>query len=265
QASDIPRAEETDSVTLHRNMNFSYNYIGFNLFNPDSPTYDVRVRQAIAYALDLDAIVQHAFHGAGAPAQGPLTTSHQFFVPTEPFPFDLDRARELMAEAGYPDGFSVNFWVNEGNQMRFDAAVIVQNQLRQIDIDVNVEVLEWSSYLERTANAEHDMFILGWISGNPDPDTGLWMVFHGINSGLPGNRSFFDHPEANELLERGRGEVDDAVRAEIYARIQHIIRDEAPHIFMWEGEELIVSTPAVQNFFANPTGSPWFWEVYFAE
>jgi peptide/nickel transport system substrate-binding protein len=260
--SDVSRTVETPGVVLHRNRNFSYNYIGFNM--KDGPTSDERVRHAIAYALDMDQIVQGAFHGTGAPAQGPLTTQHLHFVPTDPFPVDLDRARELLAEAGYPDGFTTRFWVNDGNQARLDVATIVQNQLRQVGIEVQVEVLEWSVYLARTSDFEHDMYILGWISSVPDPDQGLWNLFHSSNIGSPGNRSYINDPVLDDLLERGQRELDPATRAQIYADAQNLIREIAPHVFMWEGEELHATTERVQNFFASPTGSPWFWDVHFA-
>ena len=258
--SDVQRAEDTPSVELHRQLNFSYNYIGFN--TQSGPLADVRVRHAIAHAINIPPIIDAAWFGTGMQATGPLTTLHTHTVATEPFEFDLDRSRELLAEAGYADGLSLRFWTNAGNQARADVAEMVQAQLRQVDIDVELEIIEWGTYLEATAAGEHDMFILGWIS-QPDPHMGLNMLFHSDNVGSPGNRSFTMDPTIDRLIEEGKSELDFNRRGEIYAELQHYIRDLAPHIFLHFGEELAITRPEVRNFFMAPSGSPWFWEVYF--
>ena len=259
--TDVPRAEETPSVELHRTPNFSYNYIGFNM-RSDGPIADERVRHAITYALDIDAIVHNAFAGTGQRLTGPVTSLTQYHIPMEPFTPNLDRARELLAEAGYPDGFSVRFWSNEGNQARADVGVMVQHQLREIGIEVTTEVVEWATYLERMGQAEHDMFILGWV-GSMDPDFHLYMLFHSENLGTSGNMSWLDHPEVDRLLDEGRMELDPVRRGEIYAEFQQLIRDIRPHIFLHQSEELNISTPEVRGFRSSADVLPRFWQVYF--
>ena len=78
---------------------------------------------------------------------------------------DVEKAKELLADAGYPDGFSTTLWTNE-NQQRIDIATIVQSQLEAVGIEVSVEIVEWGQYLEDTAAGKHDMFILGWTTVN---------------------------------------------------------------------------------------------------
>jgi len=266
--TDVARAEADPNVVLHRMPNLGYHYLGFNMMRgPFAGENGHLLRQAVAYALDMDAIVANAFAGTGTVGNSSLTPQHHFHVAQPRIQRDLDRAEELLAEAGYPDGFSFRFMTNTGNQARADVAEIVQNQLRQVGIDMNIELLEWATFLEVTDidPAEHDMFMLGWISGNPDPNTGLYMIFHSSAWGGPGNRSFLAHPRVDYLLDLGRGVVDPAERAEIYAEIQQIIAEEVVHIAVWHGEELNISTPQVQGFVSVAHGSPWFWEVYFAE
>jgi len=258
--TDVPRAETTPSVVLHRNLNFSYNYIGFNL--AQGPTADQRVRHAITYALNLDSIVDNAFAGTGQLITSPIVPMTQFAIEMEPFETNLDRARELLAEAGYPDGFSINFWSNAGNQTRADVGTMVQHQLRQVGIDVTTEIIEWGTYMERTAAAEHDMLILAWV-GTPDPDFHLNMLFHSRNLGLAGNVSHIDNPEVDRLLDEARVELDVARRGELYAELQHLLRDIRPHIFLVQNEELNITTPYVRGFFSAPDVLPRFWEVYF--
>ena len=82
---------------------------------------------------------------------------------------DIEKAKALLAEAGYPDGFKAKIWVND-NPVRRDTAVILQDQLKQIGIDVAIETLEWGAFLDGTARGEHEMYILGWVNTARDPD-----------------------------------------------------------------------------------------------
>jgi len=261
--SDIARAETTDGITLHRAPSFSYTYIGFNM--QDGPLADVRVRHAINYALDTEAIAFAAFSGTGSHATGPLSQLSLFAVDVEPFEFDVERALELMAEAGYADGFELNLFTNAGNQVRSDIAEMVQNQLRVINIDVTVDIYENAIFLERTAVGEHDLFVFGTTPANPDPNTLLYSMFHSSMSGAPGNRMFYHNPEVDRLLHYGRAELDKAIRAQMYADAQHIIRDDAPQVFLHQGEEMHIARSNVRNFFATANGVHWFWQVYFED
>jgi peptide/nickel transport system substrate-binding protein len=220
------------------------------------------VRHAITYALDIDAILANAFAGTGNRLTSPVTSLTHYAIEMEPFEQDLDRARELLAEAGYPDGFPVRFWVNTGNQARLDVAEMAQNQLRQVGIEVSIEVVEWATYLERIGNAEHEMYMLGWVGG-PDPDYHLYTLFHSVNRGSAGNGAFLNDPEVDRLLEAGRTELDMVRRAQIYAELQMLLRDIRPHIFLYQSEELNITTPDVRGFYSSPDVLPRFWEVYF--
>ncbi|MCL2674287.1 MAG: ABC transporter substrate-binding protein [Defluviitaleaceae bacterium] len=266
--TDVPRAIADPNVVLHRMPNLGYHYLGFNMLRGAFAGENGHLlRQAVAYALDMEAIIDVAFAGTGTVGNSPLTPQHHFHV-AQPRPErDLDRVQELLEEAGVPDGFSFRFMTNTGNQARADVGEMVQNQLRQANIDMSLELIEWATFLEVTDNppAEHDMFMLGWISGNPDPNTGLDMIFHSRNWGGPGNRSFLADDRVDYLIMAGQASIDPAERAAIYAEIQEIIIRDIVHIPVWHGEELNIARPEVQGFVPVAHGSPWFWEVYFAQ
>jgi len=259
--SDISRAETTDNVNLLRRSNRSFDYVAMNL-RDEGPLQDLRVREAITHALQMEAIVTAAFSGSGSVADSPMTPMSNYHVSTAPYVFDIERARELMAEAGYADGFNVNFWTNSGNQPRADVAEMIQNQLRAINISVNIEVLEWATFIERTTDGDHDMMMIGWSGGDPDPDSQLFNVFHSSNFGGAGNRAFYHNPDVDRWLDEGRSEVNSDVRRQLYENIQHQIRADIPVLFVRHGEELDLSTPAVRGYVP---GSSVFWEVYFVE
>ena len=259
--TDVERVESNSDLVLQRSPNLSTSYIGFN--TAKAPFDDVRVRQAINYALDMESIVNAVYKGVGAPARGVLGpnvwASNQDL---KPYGFDVEKAKALLAEAGYADGFSTTIWTND-NQQRMDIAEIVQNQLRDVNINAEVKVVEWGAYLDGTAAGEHDMFILGWVTVTGDPDYGLFPLFHSSQMGAAGNRTFYSNPRVDELLEIGRTSVDPDVREKAYMEAQEIIREDAPWIFTWSGENLTGLRSNVRGFQQHPAGHHQLSTVYF--
>ena len=249
--ADVPMAEASPDVELLRRPTLSIGYIGFNVLSDhlDNPL----VRQAINYALDSHAIVEHVFMGLGQSIDGPMAPIVWGYAQQEPFETSLDKARELLEEAGYnttpgeAGGFSTTIWFNDNNPQRGQIAEMLQFTLAQLNIDVEVIGVEWGEYLSGTAAGEHDMFILGWVGVTGDADYSLFPLFHTSLFGDAGNRTFWGTPELDELLERGRSEVDPAVRLEIYAEAQRIIRDEAPWVFLNQTEMAIAANPNLRG------------------
>lgn len=250
--NDISKVEGNDDLQLFREPNFSTTYVGFNC--EKEPLNDPLVRQAINHAINMDEVVEAVYFGTGAKAAGPLGPNVTFAnQDLEPYEYNPERARELLAEAGYPDGFETTIWTND-NKIRMDIAEIMQNQLREVGITATPEVLEWGAYLSQTAEGEHDMFILGWVSVTGDADYGLYPLFHSSQFGDAGNRTFYANDEVDRLLETGRTATDDAEREAAYMEAQEIIRDEAPWIFTWTGEDLTGGSAKISGFELHPAG-----------
>lgn len=259
--TDVTRVEENSDLLLERNMNLSCTYIGFNC--EKEPFNDPKVRQAINYALDMDNIVEAVYQGVGKPASGPLgSLVWAANTNLEPYGYNIEKAKELLAEAGYPDGFSTSIWTNE-NKQRTDIAEIAQNQLKQIGIDVKVEQLEWGAYLDKTAAGEHDMFILGWVTVTGDPDYGLYPLFHSSQHGDAGNRTFYTNEEVDKLLDLGRTSVDEKERENAYMAVQEIVREDAPWVFVWNGEDLTGLRNNIEGFKNHPAGHHKLYNVSF--
>jgi peptide/nickel transport system substrate-binding protein len=260
---DIRRVESHPELQMIRAMNLSTNYIGFNVQKP--PFNDVRVRQAIAHALDLEAMVRNVYMGAGAPGTGPINPRvwASAAARLRPFEFNPARARQLLAEAGYPNGFNTTFIANDGNTARIDTGEILQNMLRQVGINVDVRIIEWGAYLDMTARGEHDIYILGWVTVTGDPDYGLHATFHSENFGAAGNRSFYSNPEVDRLLDAGRRETNPQRREQLYIQAQEIIHRDVPWIFQWFGEDLNGARNNVRGFRLHPAGHHALWPVYF--
>ena len=108
--------------------------------------------------------------------------------------------------------------------------------------------MEFGTYLEQTAAGQHDMFILGWSNPTGDADYGMYALFHSSQKGNPGNRSFYENPEVDELLDQGRREADPAAREAIYAEVAQLLTDDAPMAFLLHTEYLTGVADNVQGF-----------------
>ena len=259
-AAEVAHIRNHPDLVMVEVPNFALNtWLGFN--TERAPFDDIRVRQAIAYAIDIPTIVDVAWAGVGFVAEGPLPNTVPGFVAFPPIPHNIDRARELMAEAGLEDGFETDVWLNEGNPMRADAAVMIQAQLMALNIDVTVRIYEWATLLPDTAAGEHGMSLMGWTTATGDPDYGLFPLYHSSNHGDAGNRQFYTNARVDELLIAGRMETDPATRLEIYREAQELIMADLPIIPLWQAAELHAHRDNVQGFSVTPTGSIPLWNV----
>lgn len=261
--SDFDQIDEADELYVFEQGLVSLAYIGFNMSK--EPFDDERVRQAISMAIDKEQIIDGIYNGFGVPAVGPVPPEIPGFDESiSSLDYDIEKAKELLAEAGYEDGFSTTIWTNDDRQ-RVDTAINVQAQLKEIGIDVEVEELEWGAYLEQTANGEHDMFVLGWVAGTGDIDYATYPLFHSKNLGDPGNRTFTEDPKLDELLDEGRQMIDEEERMKIYSEAQELLVDIAPMIYTHYSEHLLGVRNSVKGLKQLPTQYLILDEVYIEE
>lgn len=249
--NDISKVEDNPDLQLFRDKNFSTTYVGFNA--QKEPFDNKLVRQAINHAVNMDEIVEAVYYGTGNKASGPLG-ANVTFANTElaPYEYNPELAKEMLAEAGAED-ISLVIWTND-NKIRMDIAEIMQNQLQAVGINATSEVVEWGAYLSQTAAGEHDMFILGWTTVTGDADYGLYALFHSSQFGDAGNRTFYKNERVDELLDIGRTATSVEDREAAYKEAQEIIREDAPWIFTWNGEDLTGASNRVSGFELHPAG-----------
>lgn len=217
------------NLTLLQKSALTMNYLGFN--TEKAPFDNKLVRQAIAYAVDRQSIIDAVYLGAANEANSPVSPSvFGYSKDAKKYSFDVAKAKELLAQAGYPNGFKTKIWLND-NTVRRDIAVILQDQLKQIGIDLQIEILEWGSYLDRLARGEHDMFLLGWTS-SPDSDSALYALFHSKNHGSSGNRTYFTNSRMDQLLDLGRESTVPEDRIKYYKEAQDIVQEEVPMLVL---------------------------------
>jgi peptide/nickel transport system substrate-binding protein len=232
-----------------------YAYLGFNLRDPTLK--DVRVRQAIGYAIDRGAIIQYLRRGLAIPALGVLPPASWAFNP-DVFRFEYDpaRARALLDEAGYlrrgPGGVRLRFSlkVSSSEYNRLQSAVIQQN-LREVGIDLDVRTYEFATLYADVLAGNFQMFTLQWV-GVSDPDM-LRRVFHSRQVPPIGfNRGYFQDAEVDRLIDEATVSTDDAVRLRLYGRVQEIVARAAPYVSLWDKVNVAVVQPGLRGVALTP-------------
>lgn len=222
---DCSNLEANSDVQLISQPSSSIEYLGMNVTKPQFQ--DERVRQAINYALDKQAFVDTIIEGRGVIANSYINNAIPGWTDeVEAYPYDVEKAKELMAEAGYPDGFDCHIYVN--GDVRTRSAQIVQSQLKDIGINVEISTYEWGALLDSLNAGEHEMFLLGWSNSSFDADGSTYQLFHSSNHGATGNRAFMSDDKVDELITEAARENDEAKRMEFYKELQLRLHDLSP-------------------------------------
>lgn len=257
--NDIGRLEDNKDVVVQRTPNLATTYIAFNC--EKEMFKDKRVRQAVGHALDLTSIVDAVYFGVGSTGKSMIApTVWGYSENVKPLEYDIEKAKQLLAEAGYADGLNTTIWVSD-NQQRIDIAEIAQNSLKNVGINAEVKILEWGTFLEAVENKELDIFILGSVASSGDGDA-LYDSFYS-KSHFSGNTAYYKDAEMDKLLEASRSEIDPEKRAKILEEIQIKAIEEAPWIPVWHGEVVTASRSNVKGFVNHPTNFHSLANVYF--
>ena len=236
-------------------------HVWFLILNAlEGPFADVRVRQAANYAINKEAIVNDVLEGTAAVAAGPTPPAFAWAYNNdlEPYPYDPDRARELLAEAGVENP-EITFYVTEGGSGMLDPVAMgtaIQADLEAVGFDVTIETYEWNTFLGRVnpgLEGEADMAEMAWMTNDPDTlpylalRTEAWPEQGGFNSG------YYSNPEVDALLEEARTSTDQDRRAELYREMQSIVQEDAPWVFVANWVQNAVTSDRVENFALEPS------------
>ncbi len=254
---DVERIDALDDVTVHKVDSLRTIYIFFN--NYREPFTDPRVRQAFNHAIDKEAIVEFVLGGAGRVSDAAMAPGVFGYAPTGTYAYDPERARELLAEAGFPNGMEVTLHSPTGRYMQdIQVAEAVQSFLADVGVKATIVTLEWGSYLADIGRPAEESIVqlglMGWGVSTGDADQALFNVLHGSQQ-LPNgsNRSFYDSQRFNELLDRGRVETDEDARRAIYAEALQVAYEEAPWIFLHSERQLVAIRDEVEGLRVLPT------------
>jgi len=182
----------------------------------------------------------------------------------EDYPYDPQKAKKLLAEGGYPDGFEVTLYVMPVSRpYMFDPPKIgeaIQSYLAAVGITVKFYQVDWGTYLQETEAGNHQMCLLGWTGDNGDPDN-FMNVLYGPNAcsiGTAGNYGFYNDEEAQDLLSKALQTYDESKRAEYYQKVQEMIHEAAPWVYLAHSNQNVVFRKNVQGYVLHPTSRKFF-------
>lgn len=250
--TEIERVKSSSTMSLYRSEALGTEFIGFN--TKKKPFTDVLVRQAISYGIDTNVIIKGVFNNIGTKANSTMGPKVVGFNPNlEAYPYDPNKAKALLTEAGYPNGFKTTIWTGDRKE-RINTAEVIQSQLKGIGIDAEVKVLEMGAYYDAEDKGETEIFITGWGNASGDGDYNQYNLFHTKSHGNAGNTTFYSNPEVDKLIEQGRIEKDVEKRIELYAKSQEIEMKEAPMVPIRNLENVVAVSNNVKGLWISPSG-----------
>ncbi|SNX70710.1 peptide/nickel transport system substrate-binding protein [Bacillus oleivorans] len=263
--SDVSQVESDSSLQLLLRQGMNIGYFGFN--TEEEPFDDPKVRQALNHAVDKQAIIDAFYAGNAEAAVNPMPS----FIPgyndeIEGYEYDLEKAKALLAEAGYPDGFDMELWTftNPRDYMPEPQKIAEAIQAEFAKINVNVEIItyDWTTFLEKVQNGEAQSFLVGWIGDNGDADNFLYVLLD--QDSIDGNNySRYANQELHDILIAAQSETDEAARVELYKQAQEIIHEDAPWIPLAHANAPLAAKSNLKGFVPHPTGLDKFTNAYF--
>ncbi len=254
--SDGANIESNANLQLIERPSMNIGYLG--LTSTRKPFDNKLVRQAVNYAIDKQGIVDAFFEGRAQVAKNPMPPSISGYNDDiEGYPYDPEKAKALLAEAGY-DGTPIELWampvprpyMPDGAKV----AEVIQKNLADIGMPAKIVTYEWATYLDKAKDGEADAFMLGWTGDNGDADNFIYTLLDEDNIGS-NNYSYFKNAETHKLLIQAQSETDEDVRIELYKKAQEIIHDEAPWVPLAHSTPLLAAKAEVKGFLPHPTGS----------
>lgn len=255
--NDLPRLKANPSVKIDQVLGRNI-YFALNQTKP--PFNDIRVRKAVNYAVDKQAICDRVLFGAAKPSHSLVEAVHGT-IDAGFYAYDPDRAKALIREAGATGAKVVLLSPTTRYLLDSEVSQAVAGYLRQAGLDVEVRALgDWPSFIDTVRRGEFNMHMLGWGGSTGDPDNAFRIQLHSNNAGKLWNAGSYRNPKVDRLIEEGSKEFNPSKRAEIYADIQKIVWDAAPWLFLYRLTIFIAYKADIKDIHILPgTEMPYFW------
>jgi len=258
--NEVARLKQTAGLKVLVADNTSYNYFGWR--QDLEPFNDLRVRRALNHAIDVPTLVKEALQGYATIATGQFPPSSWAYDPAvKPYAYDPNRAKTLLAEAGFrPEGdgvlarngkrFSFTIRHDQANQAVKDTAVIVQEYLKRVGVEAKLEPLDWPTFVKKLFASEFEGIVVGWTNHH-DPDPFAYTIWH--SSQWKGrNFAHYKNPRVDELLEQARHTAVVAERKKHYAEFSKLLMEDAPYVFLYFPLQVFVTRQSYDGFLPIP-------------
>ncbi len=222
----VAQLKNDDSIRLAVTPSNDYWYLALN--EARDPWKDVRVRQAIAYAIDRDAIVQATSYGTAVANQLAIPKGNPWYAPYDEYDYDIEKAKTLLREAGASPQ-NLDMLVTTEYPATVTAAQVIADNLKPLGITVNIRTVDMATWLDEQNSGHFDMLMMGWL-GNIDPDDFYYAQHHTDGSN---NAQKFSNAAVDRLLDAGRMEINPQVRKDDYAKAAAMIADQVSYIYLY--------------------------------
>jgi len=262
--ADIPALAQDPAIELLREEGQNIGYLGFNVEKP--PLTDKRVRRALALAINKPAIIDAIYLGSGKQARTVLPPTEWGSAQSlDPFPSDPTSAKTLLAEAGYPAGFSIGLWAmpvsRPYNPNARRMAELIQADWAAIGVKAEIVSYEWAVYLKKTQEGEQDAFLLGGTSNNGDPDDLLTNHLSCAGAKAGSNRTRWCFKPYDDLLDQARRIAGQGERKALYVKAQELVREEVPLLPIAHSLVFMPIRKEVRGYVLDPFGRQNFARV----
>ncbi|CAN7164417.1 ABC transporter substrate-binding protein [Aquipseudomonas alcaligenes] len=261
---DVQAASKDAALKVVQTPAFMTAFIGINSQHP--PLDQAKVRQAINLAFDKPSYLKAVFEGSASAANGPYPPNTWSYAKDLPgYAHDPEKARALLAEAGFKDGFKTTIWTRPSGSLLNPnpslGAQLLQADLGKVGIQAEIRVIEWGELIRRAKAGEHDLLFMGWAGDNGDPDNFLTPQFScaSVQSGL--NFARYCDAELDKLISDGKGLADQAERTALYIKAQRIIQEQALWLPLAHPTAFALTRAGVEGYQANPFGRQDFSHV----
>ena len=235
-SSDAERIDQSDKVHVIKGPSMVLMHLGLNTQSPKLS--DPRVRQAIDYALDKRVLNQVVYQGNSEVPAGPLLPAHMWYPKdAQPWPFDQQKAKELLAESGVKLPLELNLWVINA-QERIDLATVIQSMLAQVGINVNVQVFENAVFEEKIKSGQHDMYIITWGAQTTRDPSFYWQTMLYSKAAGTTNKSLTKNPEIDKFIDESISTLEQEKRFEVFAKLWDVIQAYHPIVALALPNEL---------------------------
>ncbi|MGB9072757.1 MAG: ABC transporter substrate-binding protein [Terriglobales bacterium] len=262
--SDMVLALEREpGLQVERAPGTVLSYLAFNLRDPILG--DVRVRTAIACAIERKPLLEYIWRGFAQPATSVLPPQSWAYNPdATAYAYDPEKARRILDAAGYREVDGIRFHLTMKTSTEESTrllAAVLQQQLRDVGIALDIRTFEFATFFADVTSGAFQLYSLRWIGGNEDPDI-FEYAFHSDKFPPHGaNRGFYSNPRVDTLIDQARRETDLNVRKQLYNEIQEVLAEDVPYVNLWFFDNVLVHSRRVRNISLNPSGNYDFLKV----
>ena len=263
---DLPQIRADDRLRIIEQPGMNVGYLAMNL--DKKPFDNLKVRLAVNHAINKHQIITQLYQGMGIPAKNPIPpTMWSYDDSIEEYTYDPAKAKALLTEAGYPDGFETTLWalpvprpyIPDGSAL----AAAIQSDLRRVGIKAKIVTFDWGTYLEKTKNGEHDTAMLGWSADLGDPDNFFYHLLSKEAAKKPaGNIAFYRSDEMQEVLVEAQSTTNQAKRIELYKRAQGLFHRDSPWVPLAHAKQILIINKQIQNLKLHPTTWKYFRQIW---